>query len=164
MTSLLKFTVFLFENVQIVLPFSIFYRALYSSKPFIENFFLVKAYMNRSRLFIGVIIDSFEDKAIILLILRQPEQIIFKIICPYPRLFLSKQHMPFWIQPKYLLLPSLDIETARVAGIIDKVTTLDGWWLEDISNEISDIPQYPYIILHFLLSTQRPECFYQLLR
>ena len=71
--------------------------------------------------------------------------------------------MSFWIQSKYLLLPSLDVEATRVAGIIDEITALYGWRLEDISNEIADISNYSHIILHFLLSAQRAECFDQFL-
>ena len=73
MSSLLEFAVFLFEDVKIVLPFSIFNRTLDSYEPFIENFLLVETDVNSPRLLIGIIIDGLEHKAIIFLILGQPQ-------------------------------------------------------------------------------------------
>lgn len=72
--------------------------------------------------------------------------------------------MSLRVESKYLLLPSLDVETARVASVVDEVTALDDRWLEGVFDEIADITHYPYVVLHLLLSTQRPEGFDQLLR
>ena len=164
MRSLFEFAIFLFEDVEIVLPFSIFYRALDSCEPFVEYFLLIEADMNSPRLLVRVVIDGLEHKAVVLLIFGEPEQVILEVVGSNPCLLFSEEHMSLRVESKYLLLPSLYVETARVASVVDEVTALDDRWLEGVFDEIADITHYPYVVLHLLLSTQRPEGFDQLLR
>lgn len=164
MRPLLKLGVLLFEDIEIVLPLPILNRTPDSCKPFIEDLLLIEAYMHSSRLLIGVVIDRLEDEAIVLLIFGEPKQVILEIIGPDPGLLLSEKHMPLRIQSEYLLLPSLDIEAARVPSIVDEITALDGWGLEDVSNKGANIPHNSDIVLHLLLPTQSPEGLHQLLR
>ena len=125
-----------------------------SCPPLTQPFLIKKTYMNSHRFLMWYIINSLQNKTVILLIFRSPKDIISEVIRFNFLLSLSIKNIFIEIKSQFFLFPSLDVKTSWESNSIQHPWKIWFRLHEIIIDEIEQISHNHTIIEYFLLPTE----------